>query len=114
MTLLIVLSHRPYDGTDVAWNALRLVETAQGAGGPVRLFLINDGVDAARAPGETVEHDVGAMVTAAAGRGAEVAVCGTCIDRCGIGTGDLVEGAQRGSMDQLVDWIATSDKVISF
>jgi len=28
MKLLVVLSHPPYDGTDVIWNAILLIDTA--------------------------------------------------------------------------------------
>ena len=48
MDLLLVLNRAPYDGTDVAWNALRLADTALGEGLGVRVFLMNDDVDLAR------------------------------------------------------------------
>lgn len=113
MNLLVVLGHAPYDGTDVAWNALRLASTALDQGHGVRLFLINDGVDAARQAPAGAEFDLGAMISQVAERGS-VLLCGTCMTRCGIGASDVVSGAERGSMDALVSWIESSDRVISF
>lgn len=47
-TILIILANPPYDGTDAAWNALRLVGQLHKDGVTVRLFLMNDAVDLAR------------------------------------------------------------------
>jgi sulfur relay (sulfurtransferase) complex TusBCD TusD component (DsrE family) len=65
--------------------------------------------------------------------GAEVKVCGTCIDTrgfepgkeefgiCFIGKrdgaltfGDLIKGVEMGSMMDLTDWIMNNDKTVSF
>ena len=54
------------------------------------------------------------MLSALAGRGAEVLLCGTCMDRCGIGAGDVVAGVERGSMDALVSWLQSSERAITF
>ncbi|NLB55209.1 MAG: sulfur reduction protein DsrE, partial [Lentisphaerae bacterium] len=49
MKVLIVFNREPYDGTDVAWNGLRLVEQLLDDGvEEVRVFLMNDSVDMAR------------------------------------------------------------------
>ncbi len=114
MNLLVVLSHAPYDGADVAWNALRLAATAREQGLGVRLFLINDGVDVGRAAPDGAEFDLGEMLSGLAEQGAEVLLCGTCMDRCGLGAGDVVPGVERGSMDQLVSWLQTSERALSF
>jgi uncharacterized protein involved in oxidation of intracellular sulfur len=36
------------------------------------------------------------------------------MDARGIAPEELVEGAHRGSMDELTEWVATSDKVLVF
>ena len=46
--LLLTLNHAPDDGTDLTWNALRLVGQLKKDGAEVRLFLMNDSVDLAR------------------------------------------------------------------
>jgi uncharacterized protein involved in oxidation of intracellular sulfur len=111
---LIILGNPPYDGSDVAWNALRLADTATDRGHDVRLFLINDGVDAARPAPEGSEFELSEMVSELIGRGVSVLLCGTCMNRCGLSDADAVDGAERGSMDALVTWIEDSDRVISF
>ena len=47
-------------------------------------------------------------------RGGAVAACGTCLDARGIAEGELVEGAARGTMDQLTEWSVWADKVFVF
>jgi uncharacterized protein involved in oxidation of intracellular sulfur len=115
LSLLLVLSSKPYDGTDVAWNALRLADKALDAGMAVRLFLINDGVDVAR-PRERgqIEFDLAAMLQDLAGKGAEVRLCSTCIQRCGITSSETIAEAQVAGMDDLVEWVGSSEKVLSF
>ena len=46
--------------------------------------------------------------------GAQIAVCGTCIDARGIADTDLVTGAVRGSMAMLSEWTGWADKVIVY
>ena len=46
--------------------------------------------------------------------GAEVGVCGTCIDARGIAATDLVQSAHRSSMDELTVWTQWADKVLVF
>jgi uncharacterized protein involved in oxidation of intracellular sulfur len=46
--------------------------------------------------------------------GAEIGVCGTCIDARGIVDMDLVTGAQRGNMAMLAEWTAWADKIIVY
>jgi uncharacterized protein involved in oxidation of intracellular sulfur len=43
-----------------------------------------------------------------------VGCCGTCLDARGLGEAGLVEGAHRGSMDEVTGWTLWADKVISF
>ena len=47
-------------------------------------------------------------------RGWELGGCGTCMDARGITPGELAEGSHRGTMDELTEWVATSDRVLSF
>lgn len=54
------------------------------------------------------------MITSAARHGAEVGCCGTCLDARGIGDEHLVTGAHRSSLDELADWTAWADKVVTF
>ncbi len=115
-TLLVIISSAPYGGTDAAWNAIRLAATARGNGGQTRIFLINAGVDAARNGLEPPKgyFNLAAMLAEEAAGGAEIRYCKTCIDRCGIGTGEMIDAARAGSMQILHDWVMDSDKVVTF
>lgn len=113
--LLLVLNRRPYDGTDVTWNALRLAAQAQEMGMTVRLFLMNDAVDLARdGLGSGEEYDLQAILLDVISRGAEAKLCKTCIGRCGIEEGQLRPEIAIAPMPALVAWIADSDRVLTF
>jgi len=114
---LLVLNRNPYDGTDVSWNALRLAEQLLNRGVDVELFLMNDSIDLAKegiAPPEGY-FDLTQMLRELIQKGVPVKVCGTCLVRCGIHKQKpLIDGAPEAKMPELAEWIAESDKVISF
>jgi len=47
-------------------------------------------------------------------KGAQIGVCGTCMDGRGIKTEILTEGTHRSSMDELSTWRAAADKILVF
>lgn len=118
MSILIILNREPYDNTDVTWNALRLAATLTDQGQSVRLFLMNDAVDLARdvcKPPEHYDQDLSQMLKALIARGVPVQVCGTCMARCGIHKNHpYFEGAESSTMAALAEWVADSDKVLTF
>ena len=59
-------------------------------------------------------YNVETMLKAAVRQGAVVGVCGSCLDARAIGEGDVIEGAHRGSMDELTAWTLEADKVLTF
>lgn len=115
MTVLVIFNHQPFDGSDVTWNALRLVHQAQATGLAARIFLMNEAIDLARvqeppAGGE----DLHGMLMQAVADGAEAKLCKTCIGRCSVNPAPFAPEVQVGTMPELVDWVATSDKVLTF
>ena len=46
--ILFILTNQPYNGTDNAYNTLRLARALKEKGEEVRIFLMNDAVDLAR------------------------------------------------------------------
>jgi uncharacterized protein involved in oxidation of intracellular sulfur len=54
------------------------------------------------------------MLKAPAHRGAEVGVCGTCMDARGIAETELADGAKRSSLEELTNWTLWADKVLVF
>jgi uncharacterized protein involved in oxidation of intracellular sulfur len=118
MKVLLILNREPYDGTDVTWNALRFAGKLLEKGTEVRIFLMNDAVDLAREetakPGN-YDQDLVAMLKELIAKGASVKVCGTCMMRCGIHRGKpYFEGTEKATMDDLVEWVLESDRVLTF
>ena len=114
--LLIIISTPPYNGSDTVWNSLRLAKIATGNDNKVQIFLINDGVDTGRKELKPPENyfNLSEMLNEVARGGAEIKYCKTCIDRCGVGEGEMIEGINPGTMSLLHDWIMTTDKVVTF
>ncbi len=115
--ILIIMGKAPYDGTDTAWNALRLAGQLHKDGVTVRLFLMNDAVDLAR---ESIKppdgyFDLVRIVKDLIAAGVTVRVCGTCQGRCGLAKGEpYYSGANKSSMVELSEWVRTSDQVLTF
>lgn len=116
MKTLFILNDPPY-GTERSFNGLRLAYAlGKREGEAVRVFLIGDGVGCAKR-GQTTPngyYNLESMLKGIANRGAEIAVCGTCIDARGIAETELAEGAVRGSMEQLASWTADAGRVLVF
>jgi uncharacterized protein involved in oxidation of intracellular sulfur len=113
---LIVLNDAAY-GTERSYNGLRLAHAlAKRDGEEVRIFLLADAVTCALAGQKTPDgyYNLERMLTAAIRRGAQVGLCGTCMDARAIDESRIVEGAHRSTLEELTDWTLWADKVISF
>lgn len=114
--ILLILNDPPY-GTERSYNALRLArKLLEGGETEVKAFLMGDGAACGKAGQKVPQgyYNVGDMLGSVIRRNGAVAACGTCLDARGIASDDLVEGAQRGTMDMLVEWTEWADKVIVF
>jgi uncharacterized protein involved in oxidation of intracellular sulfur len=118
MSILIIFNHEPYDGTDLTWNGLRLAGKLHETGQEVRIFLMNDAVDMARdvcKPPEGDDQDLSQMLRDLIAKGVAVKVCGTCMARCGLYKNmPYFDGAEKSTMPALAEWVANSDKVLTF
>lgn len=118
MKILIIFNHEPYNGTDVAWNGLRLAGKLVEGGSDVRIFLMNDAVDLARdscRPPAGYDQDLSQMLKDLIAKNVTVKVCGTCMARCGIYKNQpYFDGAEKSTMQALADWVVESDKLITF
>jgi uncharacterized protein involved in oxidation of intracellular sulfur len=113
---LVVLNDPAY-GTERSFNGLRLAHSlAKRDGEEVRVFLLADAVTCALAGQQTPDgyYNLERMLTAAARRGAQIGLCGSCMDARAIREDQLVQGARRSSLDELTDWTLWADKVITF
>lgn len=115
MKWTIIINDSPY-GIEKPWNALRLASTAASENNKVNIFLMGDSVAAAKKGQKTPDgyYNMEKMIKALIRKGAQVKVCGACIDARGLTPTELVEGVERGSMKILTEWITNSDKVINF
>ncbi|MCO5202738.1 MAG: DsrE family protein [Chloroflexi bacterium] len=113
--VLVILSDAPFDG-DAAWNALRLAATLLDQGAQVRIFVMNDAIDLVREGGmpDGAEFDLQAMLRALLPRGARLKICTTCVNRCGIGQGEVIPEAIMATMGDLAAWVVDSDRVVVF
>ena len=114
-SVLIILSHAPFDG-DTTWNALRLASTLVERKSPVRIFVMNDAIDVVRqgAVPAGAEFDLQAMLRGLLPRGGRIKICTTCVNRCGIGQGEVIPEAVMATMGDLASWITESDRVVVF
>lgn len=119
-TYLLILNDPPY-GTERTYNGLRLALNLLAkaeAHGPttVQVFLMGDAAGAGKS-GQTTPngyYNVGRMLSGVLRRGGSVKVCGTCMDARGLTQEDLLEGAQRSTMDELTAMTVTADQVLVF
>ncbi|HLB04777.1 MAG TPA: DsrE family protein [Gaiellaceae bacterium] len=116
VNVLFVINDPPY-GTERAYNGLRLAnELAKREGNEVRVFLMADAVGCARRGQKTPNgyYNLERMLGAAVRHGAQVALCGTCMDARGMTEAELVDGACRSSLEGLADWTLWAERVIAF
>lgn len=113
---LFILNDPPY-GTERSYNALRLAGAlSKREGEEVKLFLVGDAASCAKADQKVPQgyYNVEVMLRGAAKHGAEIGVCGTCMDARGITEAELAEGSHRSTLDQLADWTQWADKTLVF
>jgi uncharacterized protein involved in oxidation of intracellular sulfur len=117
MNALFIINDPPY-GSERVYNALRLAHALakQDAAHQVTVFLMADAVLAAKAAQKTPDgfYNVERMLKRVlAGKG-RVLLCGACMDARGIDQSELMEGAQRSTLDELAAATAAADKVLVF
>ena len=117
MKTLFILNDPPY-GSERVYNGLRLAHALgkNAPDGEIIVFLMADAVLAARVGQKTPEgyYNIERMlrrVIAARGR---VLMCGTCMDARGLPADQMIEGAERSTMDALAAATIAADKVIVF
>jgi uncharacterized protein involved in oxidation of intracellular sulfur len=113
---LFILNDGPY-GTERSYNALRLAGSlSKRDGEEVKVFLIGDAASCAKSHQKVPQgyYNVEVMLKATAHHGAEIGVCGTCMDARGMADGELVEGTKRSTLDELTSWTQWADKALVF
>lgn len=115
--ILIIINDAPY-GTEKAYNGLRLANQLNKAHEDVevRIFLMADAAACAVA-GQTTPngyYNIERMMKFSINKGARVKICGSCADARGLKNVQLIEGTEISTMAELTQWVADSDKVITF
>ena len=116
MKTLVVLNDPAY-GTERSYNGLRLAHAlTRCEDEQVRIFLLADAVTCALAGQQTPNgyYNLERLIAAAIRRGAQIGLCGTCMDARGLREEQLVEGVHRSTLEELTDWTIWADKIISF
>lgn len=115
MTVLLVVNTPPY-GSEGPYNALRLADALILREERVEVFLMGDGVHAARAGQEPREAHASLEQTLVAllEHGAGVACCGTCCRARGVSEADLVPGVHLATIHDLAEAVARCDRTLSF
>jgi len=113
---LFILNDPPY-GTERDYNALRLAGSlSKREGESVKVFLLGDAAACAKGHQKVPEghYNLEAMLKVVAHHGAEIGVCGSCLDARGIAATELAEGASRSTLDELTTWTQWADKTLVF
>lgn len=116
MRYLVILNDAPY-GSERSYNGLRLAGSlAKQEASTVSVFLIGDGANCAIGGQATPNgyYNIERMMKGLTAKGAQIGICGTCMDARGIRPEMVIEGAHRSTMEELTRWTVEADKVIVF
>ena len=115
MVATLIVNGSPY-GTELPYNALRLAGALLLKEQWVELFFLGDGVHTARRGQDPrgAHASLEEMLTELIGKGAVATLCGTCCQARGVTATDVVDGARLGTIHDLADLVARSDRVVSF
>jgi tRNA 2-thiouridine synthesizing protein D len=119
-SITAVVADAPY-GKQRIYSALRFLLVALHEGHKANLFLLEDGVFAAKKGQAPPEMPVGngmpncqELVEAAILEGLTVRACRVCCSERGVSDSEIIEGVQIGSMLDLVNWVVESDRTVFF
>jgi uncharacterized protein involved in oxidation of intracellular sulfur len=113
---LFILNDPPY-GTERSYNGLRLATSlAKRDGESVRVFLMGDAASVAKAGQNLPQgyYNLERMLKALSLAGAEIGVCGTCMEARGLKPDELTDAARKSTLAELTDWTQWASKVLVF
>ncbi len=116
MKTLFVLNDAPY-GSERSYNGVRLAGSlSKIEGEDVKVFLLGDAASCAKGGQKVPEgfYNLEVMLGRVVRNGAEIGVCGTCLDARGIAATELIEGSHKSTLAELTAWARWADKVIVF
>lgn len=116
MKTLFILNDAPY-GSERSYNGVRLAGSlSKVEGEEVKVFLIGDAASCAKGGQKVPEgfYNLQVMLGRVVRNGAQIGVCGTCMDARGIADAELIEGTHKSTLAELTAWTRWADKVIVF
>ncbi|MBR9998467.1 MAG: DsrE family protein [Cyclobacteriaceae bacterium] len=118
MQKILIIINDPAYGTEKAYNALRLANQLgkEYSQVEIRIFLMADAVTCAVAGQITPNgyYNIERMLRFSIGKGAKVKICGSCLDSRGLKSAPLIDGTRISTMPEMTEWVADSDKVVTF
>ena len=114
MKTLFIINDPPY-GTERLYNGLRLAHSLIKNGHEVIVFLMADAVISANAGQKTPDgyYNTERMLRRVISKG-KVLLCGTCMDARGLADNEILDGAERSTMDALAQETEHANKVLVF
>ena len=113
---LFILNDAPY-GTERSYNALRLASSlSKATEEQVRLFFMGDAVSCAKSGQKVPEgfYNLELMIGKVVRAGAELGLCGTCMDARGLTDAELIKGTRRSTLAELTSWAQWAEKIVVF
>lgn len=123
MASITLIVGDPAYGKQRMYTVLRFTQTALSGGDEINIFLLEDAIFSAKKgqspmgfPGYSNEKmpSCEEMIKSALKQGASIKICTVCAKERGMKKEELIEGVQIASMQDLVQWVIESDKVVSF
>ena len=116
MKTLFILNDAPY-GSERTYNGVRLAASlSKVEGEQAKVFLIGDAASCAKRGQKVPEgfYNLEVMLGRVVRSGAEIGVCGTCMDARGLAEAELIEGSHKSTLAELTTWTQWADKVLVF
>ena len=115
VTFTLIINEAPYQ-KERAYTALRFARTAVFEGHKTKIFLIENGVYLAKKNQKPAsdQPNLGAFLEDLIKDDQEVKACVVCLKARGIAESELIKGIKVVTLNDLVEWSVTSDKVIVF
>jgi uncharacterized protein involved in oxidation of intracellular sulfur len=114
---LFILNGPPY-GDERCYNALRLASSLikNDSSAQLTVFLMADATLCAKRGQKTPDgfYNLERMLKRFANGNHRVLLCSACMDARGLTDADLIDGAQRSSMDELAKITLTAERVLTF
>jgi uncharacterized protein involved in oxidation of intracellular sulfur len=113
--ITIMLNGAPY-GSERTYNGLRTAMALQKRENvQINVFLLADSTFCALKDQLTPDgyYNIGRMIKSISKKGS-IGACGTCMDARGLSNLELLDGVHRSTMNELSDWILSSEKILTF